>query len=148
MTERRRFARVNRKLAVRFKVFDRDTKIDITDLIDAYTENISKGGMRLILPRAWDCPECSNCLGWMYNLDCKLRNSHTKETERFLNPKLNLKILLTDSSDTSKEPIQLEGECVWVNPHIDSSKKDYPVGVSLSKIDHDRISSYLPSILS
>lgn len=133
---------------MRFKIFDKETKTDITNDIDAYTENVSKAGMCLILPREWECPECNNCLGWMYNLSCKLKNNHTQETNRFLSTKLNLKITLSDPSSSLEEPIQLEGNCVWVNTNVLPQENSYPVGVYLPEEGQKRISSYLSGVFS
>ncbi|MFH1678457.1 MAG: PilZ domain-containing protein [Candidatus Omnitrophota bacterium] len=148
MLEKRRFPRFTMKLPVRLRIFDKETKTDITNDIDAYTENISKAGMRLILPNGWECPECNNCLGWMYNLNCKLKNNFTREANHFLTPKLNLRITISDASIPLKEPIQLEGDCVWVNANIHPQENSYPVGLSISEAEQERISPGFFRILS
>ena len=149
MLEKRHLhSRFKVKLPVKFRVFDKDTKTDITNDVDAYTENVSTEGMCLVLPRGWDCPECNNCLGWAYNVKCKLKDSQAQEANRFLSTKLNLKILLSDPAAPPKEPIQLEGECVWVKQDVESEQNVYPVGVLLSRADKSRVFSYLMHILN
>lgn len=131
MAERRKFPRHKARLPVKFRIFDRENKTEITNDIDAYTQNISKTGMCLTLPRGWDCPDCNNCLGWMYNLSCKLKNTHNHETNRFITPKLSLKILVFDPSLPFREPLELEGDCVWVKQDVAAEEEAYPVGISL-----------------
>lgn len=136
------------QLPVKMKIFDKETNAYITNDIEVYTENVSKGGLCLILPRSWDCPECNNCLGWIYNLTCKLKNNHTKDDNHLLASKLSLKISLSDPSVPGKEPIQLEGNCVWVNSDIPQQENSYSVGVRLPDAGQKRISSFLSDVIN
>jgi hypothetical protein len=148
MLEKRRFPRLNVKLPVKLRIFDPEAKTDVTNDIEVYTKDISGGGLCLILPRGWECQECNNCLGWIYNLDCKLKNNHATETNRILPAELDLKITVSYPSNLDKEPAQLEGRCAWVNADIGPEENAYPVGVELSKTSQKKISEYLSEIFS
>lgn len=148
MLERRQSSRFSAKFPVKLRIFDRETKTYITNYINADTKDISKGGACLVLPRSWGCPECNNCLGWMYNLGCKLKDNHTTETNRTLVNKLNLTILIPQDPKLIKKPVQLEGECVWVNADIGFKEDAYPVGIAFSKASRKKISTRLSGILS
>ena len=148
MIERRHSPRFKSRLAVKFKIVNAETKVSITNDVGAYTEDISKTGMRLEIPREWDCPECNNCLGWIYNQQCHLRNGHTNGVDHLLTSKLNLKILLSSPQKPRKEPIELDAQCVWANQDIESNKSTYPVGICLSGEAQKKLSSRLDGILN
>ncbi len=148
MIERRHFPRLKIKLPVKIKVFDKETNGNITNSIDAFTEDVSRGGMRLMLPRSWACAECNNCLGWIYNLGCSLKNNHTNDSDRFLTNKLNLKISISDPNIPTKEAVDLEGSCVWVKTDTKPKEENYPVGISVNEASQKKISAYFSSLLA
>jgi hypothetical protein len=148
MVERRRFPRLKIKLPVKIRVFDKETNGDVTNDINAYTENVSKAGMCLMLPRSWDCPECNNCLGWIYNLGCKLKNNHTQDDYRSLANELVLKVSIFDDLIPNKEPIQLEGNCVWVKTDVPPEENSYSVGIYIPETYQKRLSSYFSDELA
>lgn len=143
MLERRRFPRVKRKLKVKVRIVDQETKADITNDIKAHTLDISRGGLSLILPEIWDCPECNNCLGWVYNRGCKLKENYSKDDNRSFTPKLNLKISIDDPLVRFNQPVQLEGNIIWVNANTESKDNNCPVGVAFSQASQEEFPSDL-----
>ena len=142
MREQRRFQRLKIKLPVKIRIFDKETGENITHEIDASTENVSKAGMCLMVPQSWDCPECNKCLGWIYNLGCKLKNNHTQDDNRCLSTKLNFRISLFDASLSSREPVLVEAQCAWVGGGTLSQGERYPVGVSIAEPHQKKIAAY------
>ncbi|MFZ5801336.1 MAG: hypothetical protein ACOY3D_08210 [Candidatus Omnitrophota bacterium] len=143
MAEQRHFPRFALRLAAKLRIFDQEANADIINPIDVLTENIGQGGMRLTLPRSWDCPQCNNCLGWIYNLGCKLKNNHTQDDTRFLNPKLTLKVVLAGLPAAGEGPLELEGSCVWVKTDVPSGEDSYSVGIAFSESQQRKIAPYL-----
>ena len=146
--EKRQFPRFKIRLPVRFRILDKERKTYITNDTDAHLEDVSKGGMRLSIPHGWDCPECNNCLGWAYNLDCDLKNGHTREVSRCLTANFQFEISLNDPKRRQKGAVTLDGESVWVDQPDHPDQNTYPGGISLSKQSQNKISSYLPHIFS
>ena len=134
------------KLPVRVRVFDAETDLDVTNDVDAYTENLSREGMCLSLPWSWDCPECNNCLGWIYNMSCKLKNDQNKYDDRGIAPRHDLKISFFGPAMPGQEQFQLRARCVWVNPGLQPQDRNYYVGVRLPEADQQKLSAYLPPV--
>jgi len=130
--ERRQSPRWDKKVGIKFKLFDAANKTIVTNAVNATTENLSREGMCLVLPRGWDCPECNNCLGWFYNCRCQLRNGHTRESNHIPKAKLHLKIIIPKIIFDTSSPLELDGECVWLIQSIQPQRDDYKVGITLS----------------
>lgn len=130
MAERRKFERVGIDIAVKGKLVDPQKKIDISKDIALKAKNLSEGGALLEWPRSWDCDTCSNCLGWAYNFNCKLKEQGESDGEfnKDLVPELHITLYITPGSDI--EPIQALAKVTWVKPPEDPAAKRYNIGVS------------------
>ncbi|MFC1594251.1 PilZ domain-containing protein [Candidatus Omnitrophota bacterium] len=143
MPEKRQFSRFNAKLSVAVKILDAKSNLNITNDFDALTQDISKNGLRLMLPRSWNCAECNNCLGWTYNKECKLINDPAADDNRCFAPGSKIRIIFNDPSIPTAESITLQGELVWANPNLAPQEDTYPAGVALSRKAQKIISTYL-----
>ncbi len=136
MAERRKFERVGLDIAVKVKLIDPQKKIDISQDIAIKAKNLSEGGALLEWPRSWDCDTCSNCLGWAYNFNCKLKEKGEADEEfnKNLVPELHITLHITPGNDI--EPIQALAKVTWVSTPKDQSADKYHVGVSF--IDEEK----------
>ena len=88
MVEKRRFRRTEAKLPVYCRIGHGKNKSSLSNVIEAYSKNVSRGGLLLTWPRSWVCDKCSHCLAWIFNLDCKLKEEPYREATRNLSRKI------------------------------------------------------------
>lgn len=136
MAERRKFGRVQIDVAVTGKLIDSQKKIDICRDIALKAKNLSEGGVLLEWPRSWNCDTCSNCLGWAYNFNCKLKEKGeaAEEFNKDLVPELYITLSITPGSDV--EPIETLAKVKWVKTSEDPNADKYQVGVSFVDEEH------------
>jgi hypothetical protein len=139
--ERRKFERVGIDIAVKVKIVDPQKKIDVSRDIVLRAKNLSEGGALLDWPRSWDCDICSNCLGWIYNFSCKLKEKGRADEEfnKDLVPELHVNLRIAPGDNI--EPVETLTKVKWVSAPEDPSADRYPVGVSF--IDEEKKESDL-----
>lgn len=129
LAERRKFERIGIDCFAEGRLFDSVRKTEISRSVPIRAKNLSEEGALLDWPRSWDCDICSNCLGWLYNFRCKL-----KEKEQFqedFNKKLipdihmELRIILSDGMD----PLEVLARIMWVKSSSEAVAERYPIGV-------------------
>lgn len=130
MAERRKFKRVESDVAVRCKITDPKKKIDLSGEITVKAKNLSEGGALLEWPRSWLCDTCSNCLGWIYNLTCKLKEKglFDEESNKDLIPEMHIDLHLAPSGET--EPVGTLAKVAWVKTPEGQTVDRYHVGVT------------------
>ncbi len=130
MAERRRFKRVEIDVAVKCKIIDPQKKMDVTPEITARARNLSEGGALLEWPRSWPCDVCFNCLGWIYNFTCQLKDKglFEEESNKDLIPEIHLTLHLAPASDV--EPVSTLAKVSWVKTSEDQGIDKYQVGVT------------------
>ena len=130
VAERRKFERVVIDIAVKGKLIDPQKKIDISPNIALKAKNLSEGGVLLEWPRSWDCDTCSNCLGWAYNFNCKLKEKGEagEEFNKDLVPELHITLNIAPGNDI--ESLETLTKVKWVSAPEDPSAERYPIGVS------------------
>ncbi len=135
MSERRKFKRVEVDIAVRGRLVNPQKKVDLSGNVSLKAKDLSEAGARLEWPRSWSCNTCTNCLGWIYNFDCKLKDAGMDEEEsnRDLVPEMHLVIHIRPGEDV--EPVETLAKVVWVkSPEMQNSDR-YDIGVSFVKAD-------------
>lgn len=140
LAERRKFKRVELDVAVKCKIIDPQKKANISGEITARAKNLSEGGALLEWPRSWPCDICSNCLGWIYNSDCKLKekNMSDEESNKDLIPDMYINLRLALASDV--EPVIALAKISWVKLPEGQIANKYNVGISFveaEKREHD-----------
>ena len=136
MSERRKFKRVDVNVAVKGKLVDPQKKIDITGDILLKAKNLSEGGALLEWPLKWKCDTCSNCLGWVHNGDCRLKEG-TEAGEEFnksLVPEMHMTLQIIPGNDI--EPLNALVKINWIGEQPEADSGKYDVGVSF--VDADR----------
>lgn len=130
MAERRRFKRIEIDIAVKCRIVDPQKKTDVSGDITARAKNLSEGGVLLDWPRSWPCNVCFNCLGWIYNMSCKLKESAPSEEEfnKNLVPEIHITLHLEPSGDL--EPVSTLAKVSWVRPPENQNINRYQVGIS------------------
>lgn len=130
MAERRKFKRVEIDVAVKCKIIDPQKKTEISGEITAKAKNLSEGGALLEWPRSWPCDICFNCLGWIYNFTCKLKEQDVFEEEanKDLIPTMHISLNLAPASDV--EPVSALAKVAWVRTPEDEITDKYQVGIS------------------
>ncbi len=128
--ERRKFKRVEVNVAIRGKLVDPQKKIDISGSIPLRAKNLSEGGALLEWPRSWNCETCSNCLGWVHNSGCRLKedNSGGEEFNKDLVPEMHITLNIIPGNDL--EPVDALAKVNWVRPAISNDPGNYHIGVS------------------
>ena len=137
MIERRRFKRVEAKVPVRCRIVHRKKKLPFSVEITLYTRNISQGGLLLSWPRGWGCKECSHCLAWIFNLNCKLKEEPCQETTRFLNPTTFLGLEI--ESHAFPGSIKTTAKVVWVKEPQSPQEDTYNVGIAFAELLKSKI---------
>lgn len=129
MSERRRFKRVGIDVAVKGRLIDWQKKKVISPDIELRAKNLSEGGALLEWPRSWSCDTCSNCLGWIYNFNCRLKDKDVQEGEfnKELAPKMHIGLCIATED---LEPVETISKVAWVEAPPDSSAIGYRIGVS------------------
>jgi len=130
MSERRRYKRVDLDVAIKGRLVDPHKKFDITADIPLRAKNLSEGGALLEWPRSWNCDICSNCLGWVHNLNCKLKEKEERGAEfnKELVPEMRVTVQLLPGSGI--EPVTVSAKVNWVKSSQEESRDKYEVGVS------------------
>lgn len=130
MAERRKFKRVELDFAVRCKITDPKKKIDLSGEITVKAKNLSEGGALLEWPRSWLCDTCSNCLAWVYNLTCKLKEKglFDEESNKDLIPEMHIDLHLAPSGET--EPVGTLAKVAWVKTPEGQTVDRYHVGIT------------------
>jgi len=130
VAERRRFKRIEIDIAVRCKIVDPQKKTDVSGDIMARAKNLSEGGVLLEWPRSWPCNVCFNCLGWIYNMNCKLKERTPSEEEfnKNLVPEMHIVLHLHPGGDL--EPVSTLAKVSWVRPPESQNINRYQVGIS------------------
>ena len=130
MEERRRFKRIEIDVAIRCKLVDPQKKMDVSGEIIARAKNLSEGGALLEWPRSWPCDVCFNCLGWIYNLTCKLKERGIFEegANKDLIPEMHISLHLAPARDL--EPVSALAKVAWVKMLERTDIDTYQVGVS------------------
>ena len=114
MSERRKYKRVDVNVAIKGKLIDPQKKLDITGDISMRAKNLSEGGALLEWPRSWKCSTCSNCLGWVHNFNCKLKESGQMNSEfnKELVPEMHITIQIIPGNDIG--PVNALVKISWV----------------------------------
>lgn len=132
MTERRKYSRVNLDMPVKCKILDKQKKNEISYEISSRTVNISEGGVYLTWPVSWNCKVCSNCLVWIFNHSCSLKDgSPSTEQNKYLAPATFIR--LEFAPPLVPHPVKVTAKVAWVETAKD--KNAYPVGVSFLEED-------------
>ncbi|KPK41322.1 MAG: hypothetical protein AMJ78_05775 [Omnitrophica WOR_2 bacterium SM23_29] len=129
MAERRKFKRVELDVAVRCKITDPKKKTDISGEIIVKAKNLSEGGALLEWPRSWLCDTCSNCLAWVYNFTCNLKEKgpFDEESNKVLIPEVHINLHLVPAGDV--EPVSTLAKVAWVKVPPEQEADKYHVGV-------------------
>lgn len=135
LAERRKFKRVELDVAVKCKIIDPQKKTDISGEIVARARNLSEGGALLEWPRSWPCDTCSNCLAWIYNFTCKIkeRGESEQESNKDLIPEMHITLHLAPAGDV--EPVSALAKINWVKSSEDEEKDKYQVGISFVDVE-------------
>lgn len=130
MSERRKYKRVDVNVAIKGKLVDPQKKVDITGDIPLKAKNLSEGGVLLEWPRSWNCDTCSNCLGWVYNFNCKLKEDGqgTGEFNKELVPEMHITIQMVPGNDIG--PVNALVKISWVKSAELAGDDKYHVGAS------------------
>jgi len=128
--ERRKFKRVEVNVAIKGRLVDPQKKMDISGNIPLRAKNLSEGGALLEWPRSWNCETCSNCLGWVHNSGCRLKEegSGAEEFNKDLVPEMHITLNIIPGSDI--EPVDALAKVNWVRPVIENDPENYHIGVS------------------
>lgn len=130
MSERRKHKRVDVNVAIKGKIVDPQKKVDITGDISLKARNLSEGGVLLEWPRSWDCDTCSNCLGWVHNFNCKLKEDGQRggEFNKELVPEMHITLQIIPGKDIG--PVNALVKISWVKSPEGESSDRYHVGAS------------------
>jgi len=128
--ERRKFKRVEINVAIKGKLVDPQKKTEISGDIPLKAKNLSEGGALLEWPRSWHCDSCTNCLGWVHNSKCRLKedNGNGEEFNKDLVPEMHITLDIMPGNDM--EPVKTLVKVSWVRPPVDPEPEKYDVGVS------------------
>lgn len=135
LSERRKFKRVEIDISVKGKITDPQKKTDISGDIALRAKNLSESGALLEWPRSWPCDTCFNCLGWVHNFNCKLKEEETagEEFNKDLVPEMYITIRLTPGNNL--EPVETLAKVVWVENPDNAGANKYDIGVSFTESD-------------
>ena len=130
MSERRKYKRVDVNVAIKGKLIDPQKRVDLTGDILLKAKNLNEGGALLEWPRSWNCESCSNCLGWVHNSTCKLKEDGQRDSEfnKELVPGMHITIHIVPGNDI--EPVSALAKVSWVMSAGSEGADNYNVGVS------------------
>lgn len=133
MSERRKYKRVDVDVAIKGKLVDPQKNVSITGEIPLKARNLSEGGLLLEWPRSWNCDTCSNCLGWVYNFNCKLKEGGQKgdEFNKELVPEMHITIQIVPGNDIG--PVTALIKVSWVKSPEGENGERYHVGASFAE---------------
>ena len=85
MAQRRKYSRLSIEIPVKCKILDRHKKKEISHEIISATCNLCEGGVCLTWPKSWSCESCTNCLAWIFNYSCTLKEEASlgKEKQKY-----------------------------------------------------------------
>ena len=136
MFEKRSSKRIDMELLVEAQLVKRNYKTPLTQPIKIKTSDISRGGARLKWPSGWNCESCNNCAGWIFNRDCKLKESMDEPLNRDLNLGIRIKLKFSKKSLANYE---YYAKIVW-RTSAHRSKSSYDAGLSFVDADRELIS--------
>lgn len=143
--EKRKHERLDIEIPVSCAILDGNKKNKISDEILSKMKNLSRGGVHLTWPKAWNCKVCSNCLAWVFNHECALKKRlPLKEYNRYLNTSTLIKIKLEPPMVT--ESVKLVTKIAWVNP--DSQDEEYEIGLSFSPEELKKLENFKKELLN
>jgi len=123
-TERRKFPRIPKRIELLANLVESKNSQQASYTIRITTENISKQGLMVTWPKGWVCLDCKNCVFWIFNLSCRLKNNNNSNGD-FTKP-LPVNCLINLRSRYSPEN-KFTAQVVWIDP--DRQKDTYRVGL-------------------
>jgi hypothetical protein len=132
LEEKRKHKRFDITKTLNTRICRKDGRTLLTGEIPVASEDISRGGMRLRWPKSWQCSKCNKCLGWVFNHDCRFKNTETNKINRDIDEEILLKVTI-DSKDIAKDVFM---KVVWTS-NTDESRDYYDVGLNFVKKDRD-----------
>jgi hypothetical protein len=125
--ERRKHNRLKIEFPVRCKILDKAKKNEISYNIFSKTCDLSEGGACLSWPKSWSCEVCSNCLAWIFNHSCTLKEEpYKEESNKYLTTSTFIQVELEPPA--VPEPLKVTAKVAWVKPQGD--KDEYGIGLS------------------
>lgn len=136
MSQRRKHSRLSIEIPVKCKILDRQKKKEISYEIASMTSNLSEGGVCLTWPKSWTCKSCTNCLAWIFNHACTLKEEpYLEQSNKHLTPSTFIQIQL--ESPIIASPIKLAAKVAWVKP--EEQKDSYGIGLSFLKDEEEKL---------
>ena len=136
MTQRRKHSRLSIEIPVKCKILDRHKKKEISHEIISATYNLCEGGVCLNWPKSWTCKSCTNCLAWIFNHSCILKEEASlRESNKYLAPSTFVQIQL--DSPLIASSTKLAARVAWVKP--EGEKDLYAIGLSFLKDEEDKL---------
>jgi hypothetical protein len=136
LVERRKYSRLSIEMPVKCKILDRQKKNEISYEISSKTFNLSEGGACLNWPKTWTCKVCTNCLAWIYNHACILKEEpYLEESNKYLTTSTFIQVELTPP--TAPEPIKVAAKITWVKPS--DQENSYGIGLSFLKDEEGKL---------
>ncbi len=136
MAQRRKYSRLSIEIPVKCKILDRHKKKEISHEIISATCNLCEGGVCLKWPKSWSCESCTNCLAWIFNYSCTLKEEASLgESNKHLTPATFVQIQL--DSPLIDSSIKLAAKVAWVNS--EEEKDSYGIGLSFLKDEEDKL---------
>ena len=131
INEKRRQKRSSVEVRFLGQLLRKDKRTVLTNEIPVLSKDISLGGVRLSWPKGWKCDKCSNCLGWVFNFNCRFKSNNTNRINRIVDGDVVLKVIFQEKDDSSKEVLS---KVVWAE---EPQKEDlhYDIGLSFIKLD-------------
>ena len=131
INEKRRQKRSNIKVQLLGQLLRKDKRTALTNEIPVLSKDISRGGIRLSWPKSWKCGKCSNCLGWVFNFNCRFKSNNANRINRIVDRDVVLKVIFQEKDNNSREVLS---RVVWTE---ESQEEDlhYDVGLNFVKLD-------------
>ncbi|MFH1855953.1 MAG: hypothetical protein ABH836_01835 [Candidatus Omnitrophota bacterium] len=126
MSEKRRYIRIEVDAPVKCRIVDKYKKKQLSYDIETTINNLSEGGVYLNWPKSWDCRVCTNCLAWVFNHSCILKEENSaEETNKYLTTSLFIKLEM--KPPIVPHPMDVITKVVWVKPDLE--KNTYGIGL-------------------
>ncbi|MDD5195929.1 MAG: hypothetical protein PHQ96_09725 [Candidatus Omnitrophica bacterium] len=108
--EKRKFDRVVKKIPLVANLFHKGSLSSSYD-IPVTSSDISRGGMKVLWPAGWACSECKNCLFWIFNASCSLKeNNHNSDFNKPL--AIGCRLAFSSAGLAARE---IQAEVIWLN---------------------------------